>query len=69
MKDVKIRPLTTEDSEAIEELLKTRRELDEQGAQKRGKLLEWLAFHNPVSNGEPTYFIAEYKRKIIAHFV
>jgi GNAT superfamily N-acetyltransferase len=67
MKDVTIRPLTHADMDNIGELFQTREELDQHGAEKRKRLFEWLAFRNPLADGQPTYFIAEHDGKIVAH--
>ena len=67
MKNIKIRELKPGDMGKIGDLLRTREELDEEGAKKRMQLLEWLAFKNPFADNEPTYFVAEEDGRIIAH--
>lgn len=68
MEDIQIRKLVTSDLEQMLEIHSTREELDQEGAEKRTQLLEWLAFKNPfVSNGETTYFVAEDSGKIVAY--
>lgn len=67
MKNIIIRELKTDDMDKIANLLRTREELDEEGAKKRRRLFEWLAFNNPFADGEPTYFVAQDRGKIVAH--
>jgi len=66
MNDVIIRGIRPSDMPQIEELLATRPELGAEGAKKRAKLMEWIAFCNPCADGEDTYFVAEQQRRIIA---
>jgi GNAT superfamily N-acetyltransferase len=67
MENIKIRKLTISDMKQIGNLLQTREELNQDGAEKRKRLLEWLAFRNPFANGESTYFVAEDSERIVAH--
>lgn len=67
MGKMQIRELCQSDLSSVAELLRTRDDLNEGGAEKRKRLLAWTAFQNPYSRGEPTYFIAEEANKIIAH--
>jgi len=67
MKNVKIRELQFSDMPKIRELVQTREGFSEEKAEKRTKLLEWLAFKNPFANGGATYFVAEDQDRIIAH--
>jgi GNAT superfamily N-acetyltransferase len=67
MSNCTIRNLKISDMEKMGELLRTRETLDQESAEKRKQLLEWLAFNNPFANGLPTYFIAEDEGKIVAH--
>lgn len=66
MKDVTIREIRPSDMLQIEKLIATRPELDLEGARKRAKLMEWIAFNNPYAQGEVTYWVAEQKGKVIA---
>lgn len=65
MNKIRIRRLEPGDMEKIGGLLRTREELDEEGAKKRAQLLEWLAFNNPFADGDPTYFVAEDEGRIV----
>lgn len=67
MKNVVIRELKPNDLDKMLDLLRSRDELNEEGARKRKKLMEWCAFRNPYANNEPTYFIAEDNREIVAY--
>ncbi len=68
MKDIIIRPLKPQDMDQMLDLLATRSDLAEGGAEKRKRLMEWIAFHNPAADNEPTYFIAEDHGTVVAHF-
>lgn len=65
--DITIRALTEKDLVGVGELLQTRDDLAPHEAEKRLEMLEWIAFHNPFANDEPTYFVADDNGKIIAH--
>jgi Predicted acetyltransferase len=67
MKNIIIRELKPDDRQKVLNLLRTRDELDDEGAEKRTQLMEWCAFKNPFAENELTYFIAEDKEEIIAH--
>ncbi len=67
MKNLDIRPLTQNDRPAMISLLATRDGATAASAEQRWTLLEWMAFHNPSARSEPTYYVAEYKGKIVAH--
>lgn len=67
MKNIKIRVLKPDDMQKILDLLRTRDELDDEGAEKRTQLMEWCAFRNPFADKEPTYFIAEDNGEIVAY--
>lgn len=62
-----IRPLEPRDMGGIAELMHTRPELTSHEADLRTQQFEWIAFKNPFSRGEPTYFIAEEGGKLFAH--
>jgi GNAT superfamily N-acetyltransferase len=62
-----IRRIKKDDLGDIFELLKTRDNVDLESAKKRLEILYWLAFKNPLSNGQSTYFLAQDGHKIIAH--
>jgi len=67
MKNIIIRELKPDDMQKILGLLRTRDELDDEGAEKRTQLMEWCAFRNPFADKEPTYFVAEDDGEIVAH--
>jgi len=67
MKNIRIRELLPEDMGKISNLIRTRDDLDKEGAKKRTRLFEWLAFGNSSANGEPTYFVAEDDGNIVGH--
>lgn len=64
---VKIRGIKNTDLNELKHLLKTREGISNEAAIKRLELLQWLAFKNPFSNGQPTYLIAEDDGKIVGH--
>ncbi len=67
MKNLVIRPLTKNDRSGIIDLLATRDGASHDSAEQRWVLLDWMAFNNPSAENEATYYIAEYKGKIVAH--
>ena len=67
MKNLIIRPLTPDDRTEMIDLLATRDGADMSSAEQRWTMLSWMAFHNPVADGEPTYYVAVYKDHIVAH--
>ena len=67
VEDYPIRPLRRSDSAKLLELVQKREELDQAGAEKRLRLMEWTAFNNPFADGEATYYVAEHHDQIVAH--
>jgi len=67
MANIEIRKLVSEDIEEIGKLICTRDELNPEGAARRKKIFEWIAFRNPFSHGETTYYIAKDNGRIIGH--
>ena len=65
--NIQIRGLTRSDIKKMSDLIRTRAELDREGAEKRVRLLEWIAFCNPEANGEATYFVAEDSEKLVGY--
>ena len=66
MKHLRVRSLKIADMEKLIHLLCRTGVLDQEGARKRARLIEWVAFHNPFAeNEEPTYFIAEDEGRIV----
>jgi len=68
LKNIVVRPLVRGDLAQILRLHETRDDIDEGGAEKRTRLLEWLAFRNPFGGqDETTYYVAEEKGTILAY--
>ena len=67
MNTIKIRPLEPADMVKMRHLVRTRHDLDDQGAQRRTQLMDWIAFYNPFANGETTYFVAEEDANLVAY--
>jgi len=60
-----IRELRPGDMEQFVELCATR--MDRKEAEARAELVAWMAFKNPVSDGQPTYFVAAAGDRIVGH--
>ncbi|MDH4070996.1 MAG: GNAT family N-acetyltransferase, partial [Ignavibacteria bacterium] len=67
MKNLEIRPLLPADRDGMVELLTMRDAATLASAEQRWTLLEWMAFNNPSAGDRPTYYVAVYKGKIVAH--
>ena len=67
MDDVIIKKLQKADLDQIHKLHKSREELDESGAYYRTQKFDWLAFNNPSSGNQATYFAAWIDNKIVAY--
>lgn len=68
LKNIRVRPLVRDDLPEILRLHGTRDDIDERGAEKRTRLLEWLAFHNPFARrDETTYYVAEEDGTLLAY--
>ncbi len=67
MSMVKIRGIKETDLQQLKQLLRTRDNISENSALRRWELLQWLAFKNPFTNGQPTYFVAEDKGNVVGH--
>jgi hypothetical protein len=69
MPDMKpaIRPLRPTDMDSFVELCSERAGLDRTAAEKRAQIVEWLAFHNPEPDGEPTYFAVDVGGRVMGH--
>ncbi len=63
----KIRELRPSDMDKYVELSAAREELDRRAAEKRAEFVEWMAFRNPHDDGKPTYFVVDYKDRIMGH--
>lgn len=62
-----IRELRPEDIPSFVDLCETREELDRHGAEQRVEAVEWAAFHNPIDDGKPTYFVGVQGDRVVAH--
>lgn len=67
MSQFSIRKLERSDVDQLRELLATRDDTEAEELDRRLDMMKWLAFDNPVADGEPTYFVAEAEGKLIAH--
>lgn len=48
-------------------LCASRRGLDRAAAEQRAEVVEWLAFHNPAADGNPTYFVVDLGGRVMGH--
>jgi hypothetical protein len=62
-----IRELRPSDMPSFVELCESRPGLGRLGAERRASIVEWVAFHNPVSDGNPTYFVGVQGDRVMAH--
>lgn len=62
-----VRRLKTDDMPQLRELLSTRDDTNEIGPDKRLRMVEWLAFNNPLACGQASYFVVEDDGKLVAH--
>ncbi len=67
MKNFSIRALRPDDMVEVSRLIRTRDDLPQSNRDIRLQLMQWLAFHNPYANGEPTYFVVESPEGIVAY--
>ena len=49
------------------ELCADREGLDRRAAEKRAELVEWIAFHNPEPDDNPTYFVVTLGDRVMGH--
>jgi hypothetical protein len=61
-----IRGLRPDDVERYADLCEAR-DMDRATAERRAELVRFLAFENPVSDGKPTYFVAETGDRLTGH--
>ena len=52
---------------SVVKLCESRPRLGRLGAERRASIVEWVAFHNPVSDGNPTYFVGVQGDRVLAH--
>ena len=62
-----IRPLRPADMDSFVELCASREELAGAAAEKRAQVVEWVAFHNPEADGNPTYFVVDLGGRVMGH--
>lgn len=62
-----IRPIRPADMDSFVDLCRERDGLDRAAAERRGEVVEWLAFHNPEEDGNPTYFVVDVGGRIMGH--
>jgi hypothetical protein len=62
-----IRALRPGDMASFVELCESRPQLSRLEAERRASIVEWVAFHNPVDDGNPTYFVGVQGDKVMAH--
>jgi GNAT superfamily N-acetyltransferase len=62
-----IRPLRPADMDSFAELCASRPGLDRVAAEQRAEVVEWLAFHNPQADGNPTYFVVDLGGRVMGH--
>lgn len=62
-----IRPLRAGDMDSFVELCASRPELDRAAAEQRAEAVEWMAFHNPEDDGNPTYFVVDLGGRLMGH--
>jgi hypothetical protein len=63
----KIRELRRDDERAYADLCAARPKLARADAEQRARLVQFLAFENPTSDGEPTYFVVESGDRLMGH--
>lgn len=62
-----IRELRPADMGAYADLCAARDGLDRAAAERRAEVVSWVAFSNPDTDGNPTYFVAADGDRILAH--
>jgi GNAT superfamily N-acetyltransferase len=62
-----IRPLRPADMDSFVELCANRDGLDRAVAEERAQVVEWVAFHNPEADGNPTYFVVDLGGRVMGH--
>lgn len=62
-----IRALRPSDMPSFVELCESRPNLSRLDAERRAAIVEWVAFHNPVDDGNPTYFVGAQGDRVLAH--
>lgn len=63
----RIRALARADLDSFMALCAHREGLGPSGAERRVRVVEWLAFHNPDDDGGPTYFVVDCGGRIMGH--
>ena len=62
-----IRALRPSDMDSFVELCMHRDGMDRAAAEHRAQVVEWIAFHNPDDDGDPTYFVADVGGRVMGH--
>ncbi len=62
-----IRALRPSDIPSFVDLCESRPQLSRLAAERRAAIVEWVAFHNPTDDGNPTYFVGVQGDKVLAH--
>lgn len=62
-----IRALRPSDMPSFVDLCESRPNLSRLDAERRASIVEWVAFHNPVDDGNPTYFVGVQGDRVMAH--
>jgi hypothetical protein len=62
-----IRELRPSDMPSFVELCESRPGLGRLGSERRASIVEWVAFHNPCDDGNPTYFVGVQGDRVMAH--
>lgn len=67
VKKPEIRALRPSDMDSFVELCTRRDGMDRAAAEHRARIVEWIAFHNPDDDGDPTYFVVDQGGQIMGH--
>lgn len=67
MTQIIIRPMVPDDRRAFCELTASRPGYDARKADERTSVIWHIAFQNPTSDGQPTYFVASRGQRILCH--
>lgn len=62
-----VRELRPGDMQSFVDLCSTRDTLTRRDAEQRAQVVEWMAFHNPCDDGNPTYLVGAQGDRIVGH--
>lgn len=62
-----VRELRPGDMQSFIDLCATRDTLTRRDAEQRAQVVEWMAFHNPCDDGNPTYFVGAQGDRVLGH--